>query len=104
MATCPSCQSDLARMLFYRTDGKTIRCSCDRCGTVSGTISHADVYFRGPYYDPNIVDENDSSTWNKGTYVESREHKAELFKKHGLRESGDRVHGARNFDKRRTYL
>jgi hypothetical protein len=104
VAKCPTCSNEVAYRLSYRTgkDG-IIRVLCDKCGLLNPVVQ-PDVYFKGAYYDESIVDEKNPATWDKGTYVESRAHKAALMKKHNLFESGDRKHGSRNFDKRRIYI
>lgn len=59
-----------------------------------------DVYFRQPYWDYNLHDQDDPSyDPRKGTFIRSREHKAYVLKKLALREGGDRIAGARNFDR-----
>jgi hypothetical protein len=100
---CDTCGNKFAyriRTKFF--DNKIISC-CDSCGNLD-QVHVADVYFKEPYYDENIVDDKISSTWTKGTFVTSRSHKAELMKKYYLYESGDKIHGARNFEKRRTHV
>ena len=61
-------------------------------------MSQPDAYFRIPYRDPNLVDVNDPRT-RDGIFIESKRHKAEVMKKLGVREVGDRVGGARKEDK-----
>jgi hypothetical protein len=56
-----------------------------------------DVYFKEPYFDPNIASPNHPGHEN-GTFIESRMHKAMLMKKFDIREAGDARHGSRNFD------
>jgi hypothetical protein len=71
---------------------------CNRCFDPS--ISECpDVYFRAPYWDDNLHDLDDPSYHpQKGVWVQSKAHKAYLFKKLGVREAGDRVHGSAGYD------
>lgn len=52
----------------------------------------SDVYFAGEGFEPHLADPEKSP---KGNFVRSREHKAQLMREIGVRETGDRVHGAR---------
>lgn len=71
---------------------------CNRCFDPS-IASNPDVYFRQPYWDENLCDyDSPNFVYGKGTWVTSKTHKAYLLKKLGVRESGDRVHGATKFD------
>lgn len=71
---------------------------CNRCFDAS-ISDNPDVYFRAPYWDDNLHDLDDPSyDPKKGVYVTSRAHKAYLFKKLGVREAGDRVHGTTGYD------
>lgn len=71
---------------------------CNRCFD-SSIPSNPDVYFKAPYWDESLSDfDSPNFVYGKGTWVESKSHKAYLLKKLGLRESGDRVHGAIKFD------
>ena len=78
-------------------DGRTARIDCDKCGGLRA-MSQPDAYFKEPYRDSNLVDVNDPST-RDGIFIKSKRHKAEVMKKLGVREVGDRVGGARNEDK-----
>ena len=71
---------------------------CNLC--FDGSIpTNPDVYFRQPYWDENISDYDDPSyDPRRGTYIRSKAHKAYVLKKLGLREDGDKRHGARAFD------
>jgi hypothetical protein len=66
--------------------------TCDACGSAS-SFKFSDVYFRKPGFEPHLADPEKSP---KGTFVRSREHKAMLMKTLGVREVGDKVHGARD--------
>lgn len=70
---------------------------CNRCFDPS-IPSHPDVYFRQPYWDENLFDQDDPSCCSKGTWITSKQHKAYVLKKLGLREDGDRKRGTNNFD------
>jgi len=52
------------------------------------------VFFQKPYLDPHLIDPKDPKQHN-GVWIESKRHKAEIMKKLGWREAGDRVHGGR---------
>lgn len=71
---------------------------CNRCFD-SSIPSNPDVYFREPYWDPNLFDfDSPGFDPKRGTFVTSKVHKAYLMKKLGVREAGDRKNGSRNFD------
>lgn len=76
-----------------------LRQICDRksCGAL-GPMAQRDVYFRKAYFDPNLGDPNNVNEQD-GAYISSRGEKAARLKKFGLREAGDKIHGARNEDK-----
>jgi hypothetical protein len=71
---------------------------CNQCFDAS--ISECpDVYFRQPYWDDNLHDQDDPNyDPEKGVFVTSKKHKAYLFKKLRVREAGDRVRGATTYD------
>lgn len=101
---CPTCNDPYAYCITTRWDDKTHEKfeTCDRCG--GGGAGVPDVYFRHPEFVEHLAHENDESTWDKGTFVTSKKHKAEVMQKLGVREAGDRVHGARIDTTRRIYL
>ena len=71
---------------------------CNACFD-SSIPPNPDVYFRVPYWDPNLCDYDDPSyDVNKGTFITSKAHKAFVMKKLGVSEAGDMVRGSRNFD------
>jgi len=90
--TCNGCGNPNARRMRITKD---YQC-CDGCGGL-GNVKHSDVYFRNPYFDPNLADPKKPEQ-KDGVWVESREHKARILKELGLREVGDRRGGAINFD------
>ena len=70
---------------------------CDTCGGIKSQ-GIPDVFFNKPYLDPNLV--NPRRPWDKeGVWIESKQHKKRLMDEQGLREAGDRKHGAINYDK-----
>lgn len=81
-----------------------MREECDRCSSVTFS-GNPDVYFRESYLDPNLLDPDSKNPQDwKGTHIHSRQQKADLMKKLGVREAGDRVRGARSDPKpRRIY-
>lgn len=88
--TCSGCGNKTAYRVSYSSAGE----SCDRCGaTEMGTFRFSDVYFKKPGFEPHLADPEKSP---KGNFVASREHKAVLMRELGVREVGDKVHGARD--------
>ena len=86
---CNGCGNQEATRISYSKNSE----SCDKCGKV-GALKFSDVYFKQPYFDPNISDPVKSPF---GTHITSRSQKAELMRGLGLHEVGDRRHGARNW-------
>lgn len=91
---CDACGNPEARRLRYRLSGG--QC-CDRCGSLSN-YSVPDVYFAGPYRDPNLVDVR-KPQHRDGTWIESRRQKADLMARLGVMEAGDKRHGMRLEDR-----
>ena len=86
---CDGCGNNEAHRISYTPAGE----SCDKCGGGRlGTFRFSDVYFAGAGFEPHLADPDKSP---KGNFVRSREHKAQLMRDLGVRETGDRVHGAR---------
>src|SRR5258706_12434652 len=71
---------------------------CNRC--FDPTISrNPDVYFKVPYWDENLMDwDEPSCNNNTGTFIRSKQHKAYVMKKLGVREAPDKKHGFSNAD------
>ena len=97
---CDGCGNDKAWSITYKKEaisGK-IYPECNKCFDPS--ISHnPDVYFKQPYWDEHLMDWDDPTCNNAtGTWIRSKEHKAYVMKKLGIREAGDRKHGFRNED------
>lgn len=68
--------------------------SCDVCAPGQmNTFRFSDVYFKGPGFETHLADPEKSP---KGNFVTSREHKAMLMRELGVRETGDKVRGARD--------
>ncbi len=84
---CNSCGNKAAYRVSYSSGGS----SCDRCGNL-GTIKFADVYFKEPYFDAHIAHDTKAPF---GTQIKSRQHKADVMREYGLKETGDKRHGAR---------
>ena len=95
---CRTCgnQNAVRIHIFYDSESATRTETCDSCGAL-GNLYAPDVYFDRPYLDPNLVTPKDHNSPD-GIWVESKRHKAQLLKEQGLRECGDRVHGARSYD------
>jgi hypothetical protein len=66
---------------------------CDRCG-IGALTSIPDVYFKEPYVDEHLGNEAHPGPKR----INTRAEKAYWLKTCGLREAGDRVHGATSFD------
>ena len=100
---CDNCGNKKANRLSFRINDGNIHKCCETCGNISlsGTWI-PDVYYKKPYIDENVVYENNPKSYN-GTLITSKRDKAIHYKNLGIRESGDRVHGARGFLKWREY-
>lgn len=77
----------------YRISATPAGESCDKCAPSLGTFHFADVYFKGPGFEPHLADPEKSP---KGNFVTSRSHKAQLMRDLGVKEVGDKLHGARD--------
>ena len=87
---CSGCGNKAAYRVSFSSDGE----SCDRCGAAKpSTFRFSDVYFKAPGFEANLAHPENSP---KGNFVRSREHKAVLMRELGVRETGDKVHGARD--------
>jgi len=97
---CAGCNNENAWVVHPKKEkltGKVYE-ECNRCFDAS-LSSHPDVYFREPYWDENLNDYDDPSyDPQRGTFIRSKQHKAFVLKKCGLREDGDRKAGARAFN------
>lgn len=97
---CKGCGNEEAWAVHPKKEIATGRVyeECNRCFD-SSISSRPDVYFREPYWDENLCDYDDPNYDPKrGTFIRSKQHKAYILKKCGLREDGDRRGGARKFD------
>lgn len=95
---CDGCGNKEAWAVHHKKESMTGRVydECNKCFDPS-IPQQPDVYFKEPYWDENLMDLDDPTTdVNKGTFVRSRQHKAYLLKKLGLREAGDKIRGGRN--------
>lgn len=94
---CDSCGSSSWTYKKTWIDGATSYCRCSECDKDLRVGLPPSVAFTpandGCEYNPNIADANGDAI-----PLTSRAHKAEMMKRFNLREAGDRVHGARNFD------
>ena len=88
---CQVCNTDVAARI-KNVGGVWI--GCDRCADL-GVFHRPDVYFRKPYWDPNLGRLGKPEEKN-GVWVDSRNHKASLMKDKGVHEAGDRKHGSVN--------
>lgn len=91
---CNACGNQNAIRFQMRESGGSC---CDHCGTLR-SVDNPDVFFSGPYLDPNLVDVNKPEQ-KRGVWIESRRQKAEIMKKLGVREAGDKKHGTRLEDR-----
>src|SRR5580692_8022943 len=97
---CMGCGAMAPWMVRWKKEKYTGRkyMECNRCFDAS-ISDHPDVYFRQPYWDDNLHDLDDPSyDPERGVFVNSKAHKAYLFKKLGVREGGDRIRGASSYD------
>lgn len=90
---CNNCGNEHAYRMRVSAGGE----SCDRCGSLA-SVAVPDVYFRGPYLDPNLANASRPSE-KDGVWITSKAHKARIMKEQNLREVGDRQHGSRNFER-----
>lgn len=90
---CPNCGNAEAYHMRFHAGG----CCCDRCGKLSQTYI-PDVHFIRPYLDPHLVDPAKPEQKN-GVWIESRREKAEIMRRLGWREAGDKKGGCRIEDK-----
>lgn len=96
---CKTCNSTDYYYWRFLIDSKGISYEeCSECSKRSTPNLSPDVYFdksKGAFQtDPNICERNG----NRIPFSSKRE-KAAILKRLGLREAGDKIHGARNFDK-----
>ncbi len=97
---CRGCGNNEAWSVTTKKEAVTgnIYYECNKCFDPS-IPNNPDVYFKGPYWDEHLLDWDDPSCNNtKGTFIRSRQHKAYVLKKLGMREAGDRRRGYRNED------
>lgn len=85
--TCETCGNTEAVRLSYSSKGQ----NCNKCGDIP-KFKFDDVYFKRAYFDPNIAHPDHSPLGNE---IRSRSQKSFLMKELGMRESGDKFHGAR---------
>lgn len=97
---CNGCKNENAWAVHpkkERLSGRVFE-ECNVCFDASIPQS-PDVYFREPYWDENLNDYDDPGyDPRRGTFIRSKQHKAYVMKKNGLREDGDRRSGGRAFD------
>lgn len=91
---CNGCGNPRARRIRAYEGGDEI---CDLCGGL-GSVTLPDTYFREAYVDPHLIDPKKPEERN-GVLISSKREKAERMKRLGVREAGDKQHGARVFDK-----
>lgn len=90
---CHGCGNDKAWVINYKKESMTgkIYEECNQCFNPS-ISRNPDVYFREPYWDEHLLDWDDPSCTNeKGTWIRSKEHKAYVLKKLGIRERGNNI-------------
>jgi hypothetical protein len=82
MANCAGCGNQHAYHVktWFSKEGKQE--ICNACG-LSGGTGLADVYFRGPHHDANIVD-----GMGNEILIRSKQHKKALLKERGWVEEG----------------
>ena len=88
---CRGCGNQKAYVLRSLHENGVLVEFCNLCASEK-PVSLPDVYFREPYHDENLGDHKKSPD---GVWVTSKRHKSQLMAEQGLREAGDRRHGAR---------
>lgn len=97
---CRGCGNQEPWVVNHKKEAMTgkIYDECNKCFDPS-IPKNPDVYFKTPYWDEQLLDWDDPTCDNnKGTFIRSKEHKAYVLKKLGMREAGDRKRGFRNED------
>lgn len=72
--------------MSFSSSGET----CDKCSSPAA-FRFSDVFFKKEYFDPMLADPKKSP---HGTLIKSREHKAQVMRELGVRESGDKLRGS----------
>ena len=99
---CGGCSNEHAYHIVYRGEGSGLVECCDRCGNL-GSISVPDVYL-GPGGGVRVEENLADPKTGKPIPFQTKKEKAEIMKMLGVREAGDRFHGARNETVRRFYV
>ena len=87
---CNGCQNKHAYRMSFSSSGET----CNACApSTMSSFRFSDVFFQKPGFEPHLAHPENSP---KGNFVHSREHKAALMRELGVKEVGDKVHGARD--------
>lgn len=86
---CRGCGKHAHYLKIRFVDGVAIE-NCKNCGAVeTSNVGIPDVYWPGhAHTNPNITDR-----MGREILLTSRRHKAEVMRKQGISEAGDRVHG-----------
>ena len=86
---CTTCNEECYHThVSYSIDGQRLE-TCNNCGNVSMTYI-PDVYWPGSVHkNPNITDH-----MGRPIELRSKRHKAEVMRKQGISEAGDRYHGS----------
>jgi predicted nucleic acid-binding Zn ribbon protein len=90
---CNNCGNDHATVWKLGFEDNKPWEQCDGCGAQSRGVP--DIYFKGSYMDENLSSESHPGP----KFITSRQEKKMWLEKCGLREAGDRVHGATTFDR-----
>lgn len=72
----------------YRINARTMQ--LEKISDAIPSIT-TDVYFKEPHFDEHLAD----AKHPQGQEVRSKKHKSRIMKEQGVREAGDRRHGAR---------
>lgn len=88
--TCNGCGNQAAYHIVTRVEKESLVDVCNQCGAGPASTVN-DVYWPGhAHFNPQLVDNNTGAP----IWLESRGHKAEVLRKKGLVEAGDRHRGA----------
>lgn len=87
---CRTCQSEAYHINTCLDDNGDFIDTCDRCGASNADTDIPDVYWPGHEYEsPNLCDK-----MGKPYKLTSKREKARVMKEIGVRELGDKHHGA----------
>jgi hypothetical protein len=101
MADCSGCGSNKSRVVrtWWDKELQKIQDACDICAGIGAGAGPADVFYpygSGVHVEENIAYPRGHAQEGKPIPFSSKRGKAEAMKRAGVREAGDKVHGARH--------